>query len=62
MNKQLQEQKDETLHDWCMRISQSLNMTQEQTDALIEVSKQSYIKGSNDARLVLVDDNPTMHY
>ena len=45
MNKRLQIRKDEPLYAWCKRIADELQMTEEQREALSEVSKQSYIRG-----------------
>ena len=47
MKKKLQIRKDEPLYEWCNRIACELKMTEEQREALSEVSKQSYIKGVN---------------
>lgn len=39
--------KDESLHQWIERIAVALNMTDEQKEAMLEVSKQSFIQGSD---------------
>lgn len=45
----LKQRKRETIHDWILRIAVDLDMTVEQKDVMLEVAKQSYIQGSNDA-------------
>ena len=45
MKKKLQIRKDEPLYEWCKRIADELKMTEEQREALSDVSKQSYIRG-----------------
>lgn len=49
MKRNLKQRKRETIHDWILRISVALDMTNEQMEAMQEVAKQSYIQGSNDA-------------
>lgn len=49
MKRTLKIRKGETIHKWINRIGNTLNMTDEQIEAMQEVAKQSYIKGSNDA-------------
>ena len=48
MKKKLKMIDGESLHDWCERVAAELKMTDEQSDALREVSVQSYIIGSNE--------------
>lgn len=48
MKKQLQIKKGEKLHEWIDRIAQYWNFGEELRDILVEVSKESYIQGSND--------------
>ena len=49
MKRNLKQRKKESIHDWILRIAVDLDMTVEQKDVMIEVAKQSYIQGSNDA-------------
>ena len=48
MKKELRKRKDEPLHEWLDRIAESWNFGTELREVLAEVSKNSYIKGSND--------------
>ena len=48
MKKELRRKKDESLHDWLDRIADYWNFDTELREVLAEVSKESYIKGSND--------------
>ena len=45
MDRKLKQRKNEPLYKWCERIAETLGMTEEQTEALKEVSKRSYIDG-----------------
>lgn len=45
----IKQRKEEKISDWIERIARALNMSDEQTEAIQEVAKQSYIQGSNDA-------------
>lgn len=49
MKRTLKIRKGEPIHKWINRIGNTLNMTDEQIEAMQEVAKQSYIQGSNDA-------------
>lgn len=49
MKRNLKQRKRETIYDWILRLSVDLDMTVEQKDVMLEVAKQSYIQGSNDA-------------
>jgi hypothetical protein len=49
MRSKLLKRENEKIHDWILRISVALDMTVEQKDVMLEVAKQSYIQGSNDA-------------
>lgn len=49
MKRNLKQRKRETIYDWILRLSVDLDMTVEQKDVMLEVAKQSYIKGSSDA-------------
>lgn len=49
MKRNLKQRKKESIHDWILRIAVDLDMTVEQKDVILEVAKQSYIQGSNDA-------------
>lgn len=49
MQRNLKQRKKESIHDWILRIAVDLDMTVEQKDVMLEVAKQSYIQGSNDA-------------
>ena len=48
MKKELRIKKDESLHDWLDRIADYWNFDTELREVLGEVSKESYLKGSND--------------
>ena len=48
MKKELRLKKDEPLHEWLDRIADYWNFDTELREMLGEVSKESYIKGSND--------------
>ena len=48
MKKELKKRKDEPLHEWLDRIAEYWNFGTELREVLAEVSKESYIKGSND--------------
>ena len=48
MKKELIKKKDEPLHEWLDRIADYWNFDTELREVLAEVSKESYIKGSND--------------
>ena len=48
MKKKLKLKKDEPLHEWLDRIANYWNFGSELREVLVEVSKESYIKGSND--------------
>ena len=49
MKKELRLKKDEPLHEWLDRIADYWNFDTELREVLAEVSKESYIKGSNAA-------------
>ena len=49
MQRNIKKRKKESIHDWILRIAVDLDMTVEQKDVMLEVAKQSYIQGSNDA-------------
>ena len=49
MKKQLQIKKGEKLHEWIDRIAKYWSFGEELRDILCEISKESYIQGSNDA-------------
>lgn len=49
MKKKLRYKKGEPLHKWVERIADYWNFDQELREILSEVSKTSYIHGSNDA-------------
>ena len=49
MKKELKLKKDEPLHEWLDRIANYWNFGSELREVLAEVSKKSYIKGSNAA-------------
>ena len=53
MKKQLQIKKGEPLHKWIDRIADYWNFGEELREMLSEVSKKSYIQGSNDASRVM---------
>ena len=48
MKKELRIKKDEPLHDWLDRIADYWNFDTELREVLGEVSKESYLKASND--------------
>ena len=48
MKKELRIKKDEPLHEWLDRIADYWNFGEDLREVLAEVSKESYIKGSND--------------
>lgn len=47
MKKELQLQPNEPLHDWVDRLADKMHMTDDQKEAMAEVSKMAYIKGSH---------------
>ena len=47
--KKLNLKKNEPLHEWLDRIADYYNLGEELRDVLGEVSKESYIRGSNNA-------------
>lgn len=47
MKNELELQDNESLHDWINRLSDALGLNDKMTEVMLEVSKQSYIKGSN---------------
>ena len=49
MKKELKIKKDEPLHKWLDRIAKYWNFGAELREMLGEISKESYIQGSNDA-------------
>ena len=49
MKKILQIKKTEPLHEWLVRIADYWNFNDELREILSEISKTSYIKGSNAA-------------
>ena len=49
MKKELKIKKDEPLHKWLDRIAEYWNFGTELREMLGEISKESYIQGSNDA-------------
>lgn len=49
MKKILQIKKNEPLHKWLDRIADYWNFNEELREILSEISKTSYIQGSNDA-------------
>ena len=53
MKKQLKIKKDEPLFKWIERIADYWNFDEELREVLSEVSKESYIQGSNAATEVL---------
>lgn len=53
MKRTLKKRKDEPLYRWIDRIAAALNMTDWQKEAMLEVSKESYIRGSNDAHEII---------
>ena len=48
MKKQLQIKKNEPLHEWLDRIAEYWNFGEELREILQEISKESYLQGSND--------------
>lgn len=54
MKKQLQIKKGEPLYKWVNRIGEHYNLSKEMKDVLSDVSKESYIQGSVDAREILL--------
>lgn len=49
MKKSLKLKDGEMLYQWINRLAVALDLTEEQREAMSEVSKTSYIHGSNDA-------------
>ena len=49
MKRSLKLKDGEMLYEWINRLAVALNLTEEQREAMSEVSKTSYIHGSNDA-------------
>lgn len=49
MKRSLKLKDGEMLYEWINRLTTALNLTEEQAEAMSEVSKTSYIHGSNDA-------------
>lgn len=49
MKRTLKIRKGEPIYKWINRIGNTLNMTDEQIEAMQEVAIRSYIQGSNDA-------------
>lgn len=49
MKRPLKIKDGEMLYEWINRLTTALNLTEEQAEAMSEVSKTSYIHGSNDA-------------
>ena len=49
MKKELRKRKDEPLHEWLDRIADYWNFNEELREILSEISKTSYIQGSNAA-------------
>ena len=49
MKKELEKRKDEPLYKWIERIARYYRWTDEETDVVSQISKQSYFNGSNDA-------------
>lgn len=49
MKRSLKLKDGEMLYQWINRLAVALNLTEEQREAMSEVSKTSYIHGSNDA-------------
>lgn len=49
MKKELKIKKDEPLHQWLDRIAEYWHFGAELREMLGEISKESYIQGSNDA-------------
>lgn len=55
MKKHLRLKKGEPLHKWLDRIAEYWNFGKELREMLGEVSKTSYIHGSNDAQKVILN-------
>ncbi len=55
MKKTLKKKDKEPLSAWCERIAEALHMTEEQREAMKEVSKWSYICGVRDDGAVMYD-------
>ena len=53
MKEELKLKKDEPLHDWLDRIADYWNFRTELREVLGEISKESYIQGSNDTSKAL---------
>lgn len=53
MKKELRIKKDEPLHEWLDRIADYWNFRTELREVLGEISKESYIQGSNDTSKAL---------
>ena len=49
MKRSLKLKDGEMLYEWINRLAVALNLTEEQREAMSEVSNTSYIHGSNDA-------------
>lgn len=56
MKKQLQIKKGEPLYKWVNRIAEHYNLSKEMKDVLSDVSKVSYIHGSNNATEILMKE------
>lgn len=55
MKKELKKKDKEPLSVWCERIAEALAMTEEQSKAMKEVSKWSYIYGVHDGEAAMYD-------
>lgn len=53
MKKELNIKKDEPLHEWLDRIAEYWNFGAELRELIGEISKESYIQGSNDTSKAL---------
>ena len=53
MKKELKLKKDEPLHEWLDRIAEYWHFGAELRETLEEISKESYIQGSNDTSKAL---------
>lgn len=53
MKKYLRILEDEPIHKWIDRLAKALSLSPEQEEAMREVAKYSYIKGSNVATSIL---------
>jgi hypothetical protein len=53
MKKELKLKKDEPLHAWLDRIAEYWNFGAELRELIGEISKSSYIRGSNEATKIL---------